>query len=317
MTSPWLPLLIAGAATLLGQSSAATHPARPDSAVPPVRRAAAPARVPSVWPDNEPAGLTRLVAADGSDKFYFAPRTNVFIGARWTDTVPRPASDGLPPVAVVADPASKYGHVIEKWYYAGEDDGWHGIYALQGPPGFGSPTGYRQLYFRMVARFSANWQWHVTNTQKLFYFGAQRNVGSPTQFFLSVSPNTVDFVDQSGDRATSGDYRCSARGLGITAGQYFTVELWIQANSASGAADGNARIWVNGTEITERLSALPSTWSYTGSSGLANRAWLDRPGRSTAFNGVQTFLYWGGSGDRKRVNDHFDVSEFYVSGQPF
>ncbi len=317
MNHAFLPLLLAGAATLLTHDSLPTRAAPADTSARGTAHGAAARRPSSTWPNNEPAGLTRLVAADGSDKFYFAPRTNVFAGARWTDTVPRPASDNLPPVAVVADPASKYGHVIQKWYYAGEDDGWHGIYALQGPPGFGSATGYRQLYFRMVARFSPNWQWHLTNTQKLFYFGAQRNVGSPVQFFLSVSPNAIDFVDQSGDPSTTGDYRCGARGLGITAGQYFTVELWIQANSANGIADGNARVWINGTEITQRLSALPSTWSYTGSYGLANRAWLDRPGRSTTFNGVQTFLYWGGSGDRKRVNDHFDVSEFYVSGEPF
>lgn len=271
---------------------------------------------PSGWPDHEPPGLTRLVAANGSDKYFFAPRTNVFLGARWTDSVPRAESNNLPPVAVVADPASKYGHAIQKWYYAGEPDGWHGIYAIQGPPGFGSATGYRQLYFRVVAKFSANWQWHTTATQKLFYFGAQRNVGSPTQFFLSVAPNSVDFVNQS-DPRTAADYRYGAGGLGIVAGQYFTIELWIQANSANGVQDGNARVWVNGTEITQAMKGLPLNPAFTGSPSLSNRAWLDQPGSTTALNGVQAFLYWGGNGDTKRVNDHVDISEFYVSGLPF
>ena len=41
--------------------------------------------------------------------------------------------------------------------------------------------------------------------------------------------------------------------------------------------------------------------------------WYDS-GPTRLFSGMEIFSYYGGSGDPKGVNDHIDISEFYVTG---
>ncbi len=292
------------------------------------------APAPTAWPNDEPSGLTQLLAANGSTKYYFAPNANVVVGARWSDATLYAAANNGTRVQVVSDAASKFGTVVRKWTFAGEQSGFNGEYDWQGAPGFGDVNGYRQLYVRMVFRFDPNWQWEVAHTQKLFYFATNRTNqgggGNANSFFVSVDRGQIDFVDQANPTAASttangdgnqynADYRYTPPAGMIAAGQYITVELWIRANSSPTTADGQARLWVNGTEITPYMAALNG--AYAGQKGLSNRIWCGdtkffdtSTGFNANFNNMQTLLYWGGSGDTAASNFYFDLNELYISG---
>ena len=294
----------------------------------------APTPDPAGWPEDEPAGLTPLLHADGSTKYYFAPHSNVVIGAKWSDDRLYPAANNGTRVQVVADPQSKFGKVVQKWTFTGEQSGFNGEYDWQGAPGFGDANGYKELYIRIVYQFGPNWQWEVAHGQKLYYFATNRTNqsggGNANSFYLTVDPAQIDFVDQanppSATASANGDgapyniaYRYKPPAGTIAAGKYTTVELWIRANSSPTTADGQARIWVDGTEITQDMHALMG--AYVGQRGLSNRIWCGDTkffGTGPAFNGnfnnTQTVLYWGGSGDRATSNFYFNLSELYISG---
>ncbi|HEX9108286.1 MAG TPA: Ig-like domain-containing protein, partial [Longimicrobiales bacterium] len=169
---------------------------------------------PGGWPDNEPSGLTPLVAADGSTKYFFGAHPNVGIGGKWSDATIYPAANNGTRVQVVADPQSKYGSVVQKWTFTGEQSGFNGEYDWQGGAGFGNANGYKEMYFRIVFKFDPGWQWEVAHTQKLFYFATNRTNqsggGNANSFFLSVDKDQIDFVDQ----ANPGTATTSANGDG-------------------------------------------------------------------------------------------------------
>lgn len=301
------------------------------------------------WPNNEPAGrgLLPLVQADGSTKYYFAPATNVVIGAKWSDPTVYTQCNNNTRVASVPATGSKYGNVVRKFFLVGEANGFQGEYDQQGSPGFGSNSGYQELYIRMVVRFSSNWQWDNAHTQKLLYFATDR-VNQPNSdganansFFFSIDPNQISFVNQANPVAATAhaagdgtpydlEYRYfpnsqtphgpSIASL-VTLNSFITAELWIKRNSAYNVADGAARILINGNEITSYMIGLQNGFNnsaYNGQSGLTNRIWLGDSvyfSSDLNFNNAQTFLYWGGSGSTKAVNDYVDLSELYISGK--
>jgi hypothetical protein len=258
----------------------------------------------------------------------------VVIGAKWSDATLYPAANNGTRVQVVADPQSKFGNVVQKWTFTGEQSGFNGEYDWQTAPGFGDANGYKELYVRIVFKFDPGWQWEVAHTQKLFYFATNRTNqsggGNANSFFLSVDRNQIDFVDQanptSATTAANGDgtaynidYRYSPPAGTIAAGKYITMELWIRANSSPTTADGQARIWVNGTEISQNMQALMG--AYSMQKGLANRIWVGDTkffGTGTVFNGnfnnIQTLVYWGGTGDTAASNFYFNLSELFISG---
>lgn len=239
---------------------------------------------PGEWPDNEPAGMTTIVFADGSNKYF---DSGAFVGSAWDD-------DNR--VSVVDAPDAKYGgKAIQKRFFVGDGSGWHGIYSKDNWQG-----SYRELYVRTVVKLSGNWDDH-SGGQKLFYFGSE--AGQPNDYYVwfRLSNNDLRFVTQvaSGVRGSDGADTFWPGGHNLVANQFMTIELHIVAQSGPGASDGSLTMWQDGQRI--------GSWS-----GLQ---FYNSGASSVEFDGYQTYLYWGGSGDTKTANDWVQISEFYVSGK--
>lgn len=243
------------------------------------------------WPDNEPAGMTPILKVDGSSK-NFGP--NYSMGVAWRDDEK---------VHVVRDPASKYGHAIEKRFSVGDKSGWHGIIHTDQ---FGV---FRELYFRQVFRVSKNWQWHRSGG-KYFYYGAagrERNVG-PRQFILGWSGSGetrwIDFGSGVGEYRPNGAPK-------ITRDVYHTIEIHHVAST--NGANGSLTMWIDGVEIRSfNLRGDPTKNNIA----LVNHEWhAQRNLVDKGLTGILAFMFWGGQGDTKRVNDWIRLSEFYISGK--
>lgn len=241
------------------------------------------------WPDNEPAGMTPILEVNGSSKD-FGP--NYVTGRDWRDDKE---------VRIVRDPASKYGHAIEKRFFVGDKSGWHGIIHT------GDFGVFRELYFRQVVRVSENWQWHRSGG-KYFYYGAagRKRNASPTQFILGWSGSGKTRWIDSG----VGEYRPNG-GPEITRDVYHTIEIHHVARTSG--ANGSLRMWIDGVEIKSfNLLGDPTQNNVS----LVNREWHgQRNLADKGLTGIQAFMYWGGQGDTKRVDDWVRLSELYISGR--
>lgn len=252
-------------------------------------------RAARAWPDNEPAGMTPIVFIDGSSKTWPG-----FGRSRpWTND---------DRITVVDDPESKHGLAIEKRFFVGDRSGWNGHTWLRvADRGSG---GYHELYFRMVFRFSPNWQYH-TGMNKMFYWGSIGRPGNigPTQFFLGIRGGRFQFVNQSasGESVSRGNFRANAPR--ISRDEYHTVEVLHVANTP-GNSDGSARMWIDGVEV--------QSYTHIGhrertNVSLQDRRWLDYS--DTQLTGLVAFMFWGGQHDTKQVDDWIRLSELYVSGK--
>lgn len=241
----------------------------------------------AAWPDNEPEGLTPILTVDGSSKEWPGFRA----GRAWL-------GDSI--VRIVSDPASKYGKTIEKRFRIGDKGGWHGSIvtrSLQGGP-------FSELYYRIVFRVSPNWQWHRSGG-KYFYYGTVRHA---TRGYLgwdgSGRPTWVDFGSGVGLYRPNDIPPISRHG-------YHTIELYHGASTAG--ANGFLRMWVDGVEV--------GSFNLVGNRAqnhvrLVNREWLATKGLADKrLDALQAFMYWGGQGDVKRVNDWIRLSELYISGK--
>lgn len=246
---------------------------------------------PGEWPDNEPPGMTTILMVDGSSKDW----PNFYQNDHWAD-------DNR--VGVVNDPDSKHGHAIEKRFFVGDESGWKGVTYN------GSHIMFRELYFRIVFRLSPNWQWHKGGG-KYFYYGAVgREAGrGPVQFVLgwvgSGRTRWIDFGSGVGQWEVNG-------GPKITRDAYHTIEIHHVASTSG--ANGSLRMWIDGAEIQSfNLAGDPTQDDVQ----LINREWIATSGLEDKRlgRGLQGFMYWGGEGDTKQVNDWIRLSEFYVSGR--
>ena len=86
------------------------------------------------------------------------------------------------------------------------------------------------------------------------------------------------------------------------------MELIVRAQSALGMADGSFQVFLDDVEVTTFFEVSSTN------NAPSSIAWY-APGNDTRlFSGVQQFLYWGGSGDTKTVDDYIELSEFYITG---
>lgn len=245
---------------------------------------------PGEWPDNEPAGMTTVLVADGSSKDW----PSFFQNKKWAD-------DNR--VRVVSDPKSKHGQAIEKRFFIGDQSGWNGITYN------GGHIVFRELYFRIVFRLSPNWQWHKAGGKYFYYGAAGRERGGPTQFQLawngSGRTRWVDFGSGVGGYVANG-------GPEITRDVYHTIEIHHVASTSG--ANGSLRMWIDGVEIQSfNLLGDPTQNEVQ----LTNREWIATRGLEDKRlgRGLQAFMFWGGQHDTKQVNDWIRLSEFYVSGK--
>lgn len=234
--------------------------------------------------ENEPAGMTAIVFADGSSKYF---DDGAFVGTAWDD-------DNR--VSVVDAPDAKYGgKAIQKKFFVGDGSGWNGLHGKDNWPG-----SYRELYIRTVFKLSSNWDDH-SGGQKLFYFGSE--AGQPNDFYVwfRLSNNDLRFVTQvaSGVRGDDGADTFFASGHNLVAEEFVTIELHIVTQSVPGASDGSVTMWQDG----ERVGNWTGLQFYKAGAS------------SVEFDGYQAYLFWGGSGDTKTANDWLQISEFYISGR--
>jgi hypothetical protein len=229
------------------------------------------------WPNHEPAGMSVILFADGSDK-YFA-ESDAFYGARWLND---------DDVAVVSDGDSKFGSAIEIRTRIDDTAGWHGI--VSDADFDTSPDNWNEIYFRLVYQFSSNWQMNNSG-DKWFYWG-KANTSQPNDFYVLHQATHILITNQGG----GGSFRNAWGDATVTYGEYHTLEIYIGGQTA-GQADGFLQVWHDGQRVINQ-------------SGL--EFFSDTPPN---FEGYQAFLYWGGSGGTKTVNDYIRISEFFISGK--
>ena len=217
-------------------------------------------------------------------------------------------------VLETTSPGSKYPNVIRKNFFIGDEDGWNGIAAVSN-----FPDNYEELYFRMVFRFSDNYQFNGA-TDKLFYWGEAD--GRSQRFYLSINsgPDGTKVIDirNQNNGSVGGD-------IGVWRSQtpihdlpsldlrdkWHTVEFIVNSQSALGVADGSFKVFFDGVELTDFL------WTNQNipDPGQNTIEWYGSGWNTRLFSGVQFPLYWGGAHGTKTVNDYLDISEFYITGK--
>jgi len=279
----------------------------------------APAPAPeSIWPDNEPGGLTPVFGnpptgrpagtmVDGSEVFFDYTGSGgddigapFSFGAKW---------DGGPRVLTTTSAGSRYPTVIRKNLFIGDPSGFNGVATLQN-----FADDYEILYMRCIFRYSDNWEFNAQN-EKLWYFGKAGAGGSG--FYVGVShgggnasgENVLALINQASNAGDGGEWRTESSEGFLTVGEWETVELLVTAQSAVGVADGSFQMWLNDVEVA----------SWPCCSGQPNPAntveWYNSSSTTRLFSGLQYFVYWGGQGPPKTVNDHVDCAEFYITGK--
>ena len=257
------------------------------------------------WPDNEPSGLVPVfpghptvpgVLVDGSHyKFDYTGAGGSDLGT--TFTFPSGKWDGGPRILSTTEAESRYANVIRKNFFIGDVSGWNGI-AYDDE----FPADYESLYFRMIFKLSANYDF--TWAEKFFYFGEANGPGNA--FALHMSSRRLAVTDQSTNAGDSGEWRSSKI---INADVCITLELIINAQSVVGVSDGSFQVFVDNMEVTD------FTWLGGGGPAPQNAVnWYESGAPTRLFSGAQLFQYWGGVGDTKTANDHIDISEFYITG---
>lgn len=244
---------------------------------------------------NEPSGLTPLLHANGTTTNL---GSSLFYGAGWTN----PSR-----LAVVADAEAPNGSALEFRWPQGHGDGSPAMAAWSN---WGSSPGPQsELYFRVVVKWSPNWDFHTSGTSKIWYFGMAQPGYQATKWFIGWQAqderrNAYDFgppgyflaVDQS--EAPPVQYGQEAGKL-LAPGQYYVLEVWLKAQSAGNVPDGEIKMWLDGKQLLHR----------TGQN------FLPLAGGDARFNGVQLYPYWGGTGDTKKVDDWMRWGEFYMAGK--
>lgn len=272
--------------------------------------------VPDIWPDNEPAGLVPVfpghptrpgVLIDGSDLYldYTAQGGEnlgrpFFFGRKW---------DGVR-ILSTTSAGSRYANVIRKNFLVGDVAGWNGIASDDE-----WAADYEALYFRMIFKYSANWQFNGA-TDKLWYWGEADSGGNDFWIGIQNTPlgKVLTLVNQAGGGGDTGEWRSSTiihnpPSLDFRAA-WHTVELIVNAQSALGVADGSFRMLLDGVEVTD------FNWLKASADPGQNAIQWYGPGHNTRLlSGLQSFLHWGGSSGTKTVNDHIDISELYVAGR--
>jgi hypothetical protein len=158
-------------------------------------------------------------------------------------------------------------------------------------------SGYKTLYVSYYAKYSANWQGHLTGINKHAYAWVN---GTTSSFVMEaegygsgpLSPRPILQSMVVGE----GPYPPNlVPGATITRNTWFHIEIVIVGNS-SGNADGSMDIYLDGVHVT-RATGLQ--WS----SGAAK------------FNIFQFYPIWGGITDTVNNDMWFEWDDVYMSGK--
>lgn len=273
------------------------------------------------YPENRPDGFETELALDGSTKFFDDHADDWFYGAKWI-------ADHR--VRVVEDPASKYGHAVEKRWYEGDDSGWQGMASLNGD----HIRPYREVYMRKVFALSDNFQSHGAGEKIIIStcgVGVYTAVGDPltlgivfgrfmapsgemTPAYAAWLPIRADAPDVS--HMKPNELQASEWVPKLERGHYNTIEVHRRTASSPDPAvrDGFIRFLWNGVEYNRFSMRQPHMPELTHDVSLANVHGLSDP-RTFPGSAIQLTTYWGGANDRKRVDDYERMSEFVWAGK--
>lgn len=249
--------------------------------------------------NNEPAGFTPILIADGTTKDFSTGQPVAFTllsqGTRWLD-------DNA--VAVVVDPASKNGSAIEKRWFVGDPTGWNGVVT-------GRIGEWRELYFRFIFMLSDNWQYINSNSKVIFYDKA------PEPHFVLWGENRVGFNDFGsgvGEYDILTDPLDPKSTVRPSPGVYHTLEYHHVASVNPG--EGSLRVWLDGVEFTQfvrrgHFDEDGGAVTLTGKTWLTTEADADK----RIGGNIEFPWFWGGDGEIKDRNDFVRFSEMYISGR--
>ncbi|MGH7559690.1 MAG: hypothetical protein ACRENB_01590, partial [Gemmatimonadales bacterium] len=241
---------------------------------------------------NEPAGLGALntrgfnsVAADDYDK----------TGAEGWDAVEGRSLN----FTVVADAAAPLSasKVMQTRYPAGMNGG---VAPGTGQYSWSPGAGHRKLYHRFAIKASSNFAGHSTTTNKLFHIW----VGGQNRVFYRLvgsGSNALDFqVALQGvpDARTRFTRNVAGTSSIITRGQWYTVEVVLQLNTA-GVADGTIDFWINGSHIGR----------YTDVQFLGGGE------GAMTFHQIQWSPTWGGGGGTVPADMYLWLDHSYASAR--
>ncbi len=258
-----------------------------------------------VWPDNEPAGLSPIFGdpptglpagtlIDGSQAFFDYSGSGgddlgatFNFGAKW---------DGGPRILSTTSAGSKYPNVIRKNLLIGDPSGFNG---LANDDEF--VNDYEKIYIRTVFKYSANWEFNTQN-EKLFYWGQADGIGSAFYVGISTSTHRLAIINQAVNGGDVGEGRSATT---MTVDEWHTFELIVTAQSAVGVADGSFEVIYDDVALTD----FAGPWSSQSAV-----EWFNSSNSTRLFSGMQLYVFWGGQGPPKTVNDHIDIGEFYITG---
>ena len=210
---------------------------------------------------HEPAGFTKYSERDFSAKNQ----------DQWL-----PNEDDYSSLQVVSDDAApKSGPLVMQQVYA------------VGFPSGGSPavaerqitTPATQVYISLWVKLSANWDGHITGTNKVFYVW----IGGKPKFFISaegVGTGPLEPMARIQDDVAQREFLPPnvTRSLLVQRGVWQRWEVILRANTP-GQANGEVHWWINGVKVTE----------------YRNVQYAD-PGESPDWEYVQWAPIWGGGG---------------------
>ena len=174
-------------------------------------------------------------------------------------------------------------------------------------------TAYREIYLRAVVKWSPNWQRHPGG-DKLTYFGLKfyKDQGSATQMFLALRgsgwPASMAVARQVATMQPAQEQWISAEV--IHPGRYHEIEVWLKAESAAGASDGEIKMWIDGVLQNLRSTSYGPRGTHETHAGFVGAEATD-----TRFEGIQWQPYWGGSNEIKAHDDYMRWGTYYMSGR--
>lgn len=163
-------------------------------------------------------------------------------------------------------------------------------------------SGSDEVFLRFRFRVSSDWGGHPTGTNKIFYItmAAQGGNGDPAFMSLQtdVSPWQVSVRSQGTGDVSVPNTGSFLSTVGITPGDWYTVELHLVRNTTAASTDGAFALWVNGTKTQEDLSC---SWHNT---------------TGAVWDSVKWEPVWGGGGGTVPNDMEMQMSfiDLYVKG---
>lgn len=261
---------------------------------------------------SEPADLAPIypslipgMLVDGTDHRFgeAGDQFNFGDGPNWDERV----THGFDPV---------HGPFLRKQYLAGDTD--RGKDQAQAKDwAFKEPV--EILYIRTELELSGDpnpWQHHKANT-KLLFAGHDKGIFNAYALTLEGEEGRLGFMNQTSgpeEPAIANEHIGKWKsGVSLERGRHNVIELCMTAQSEPGKADGE--FWVNLNGVYVPFVYNPFSNDAPAPAGQGAIRWVPESAESRLFSGFTGFGWFGGSGDKKKADDHIDIFGCYITGK--